>query len=123
MKCNLHPFLQTHGLFVDNPYYTVTDAEGRFEIRDIPEGTYEVIAWHPFIPMQEGTVTIKPGNKVELNFQFNGEDERRRLYQNDTKGYRFNTWFDSGKKFYGEKRVDDPVEILQKFDNSDRYVD
>ncbi|MCH8209605.1 MAG: hypothetical protein IIA62_11230 [Nitrospinae bacterium] len=46
---------------------------------------------------------------------------RTKLYQDDTKGYRFNTWFDSDVKFCGEPRVADPVEILQEFDNSIRY--
>ncbi len=38
-----------HGrLFVDDhPYYTHTDAEGRFSLPDIPPGTYELVAWLP----------------------------------------------------------------------------
>ncbi len=123
MKCNLHPFLQTHGLFVDNPYYTVTDSQGRFEIGDIPPGTYEVTAWHPYLPAKNGTITIEPGKVASLNFEFDKEEIRRKLYSNDTKGYRFNTWFDSGENFYGGERKDDPVEILQSFDNSGRYDD
>jgi len=122
IKCNLHPFLQTQGLMITNPYYAVSDAEGRFNIQDIPPGTYEVMAWHPFIPVQKGTVTIKSGQVAQIDFGFRGEDERRKLYQNDTEGYRFNTWFDSKEKFYGGERVDDPIEILQKFDNSERYI-
>lgn len=121
MKCNLHPFLQTNGYFVDNPYYAITDKDGRFEIGDIPPGTYEVTAWHSYLPVETGTITIEPGKTASLDFQFDSEKIRRKLYSNDTKGYRFNTWFDSGEQFYGGKRVDDPVEILQKFDNSNRY--
>lgn len=120
--CNLHPFLQTHGFMVDNPYYAVTDEKGRFEIPDIPPGTYDVVAWHPFIPKQKGTITIEADKTATLNFTFHGEDERRKLYQNDTKGYRFNTFFDNGGNFYGGERRDDPVEILQKFDNTERYI-
>lgn len=122
IKCNLHPFLQTRGLMITNPYYAVSDSEGRFSIRDIPPGTYEVMAWHPFVPVQKGTVTIKSGQIAQIDFSFRGEDERRKLYQNDTEGYRFNTWFDSKEKFYGGKRIDDPIEILQEFDNSERYI-
>lgn len=122
IKCNLHPFLQTQGLMITNPYYAVSDSAGQFEIQDIPAGTYEVMAWHPFIPVQRGTVTIKPGQNAKIDFSFRGEDERRKLYQNDTEGYRFNTWFDSKKNFYGGKRIDDPIEILQEFDNSERYI-
>lgn len=115
IKCNLHPFLQTRAFMVSNPYYAISDAEGRFVIKDILPGTYDVIAWHPFIPTQTGTVTIEPGGESQINFAFNGADARRKLYHDDMEGYRFQPWYDSFEKFYGGPRVDDPVEILQKF--------
>ena len=122
IKCNLHPFLQTRGYMVNNPYYAITDQNGNFNIPDIPPGTYEVKAWHPLIPVLLGTVTVSANQKSVLNFEFNGKNTKTKLYTQDTVGYRFDTWFDNNKKFYGEPRIDDPVEILQKFDNSDRYV-
>jgi len=122
LKCNLHPFLQTRGYIVDNPYFVASDAEGNFNIQNIPPGTYEVTAWHPFIPIQRGTVTIEAGKTAQFNFTFKGEDARRKLYHDDTEGYRFNTWYDNKETFYGDLRRDDPVEILQEFDNSERYI-
>ncbi|MEE8259742.1 MAG: tetratricopeptide repeat protein [Nitrospinaceae bacterium] len=122
LKCNLHPFLQTRGYIINNPYFAVSDAEGSFHIKSIPPGTYEVTAWHPFVPVQRGTVTIEAGKTAQVNFSFKGEDARRKLYHDDTEGYRFNTWFDSKETFYGDIRKDDPVEVLQEFDNSARYI-
>jgi len=115
IKCNLHPFLQTRGFMVDNPYYAISDAEGNFTLKDIPPGTYEVLAWHPFVPTRKGTITIQAGGVSQLDFGFKSGDIRRKLYQDDIEGYRFNTWYDSKEKFYGGPRVDDPVEVLQKF--------
>ena len=35
-------------LFVcDHPYYAVSDADGRFQFTQVPEGTYDLVAWHP----------------------------------------------------------------------------
>jgi hypothetical protein len=35
-------------LFVDDhPYYTRTDRDGCFELRDVPAGDYELVAWMP----------------------------------------------------------------------------
>jgi len=35
-------------LFVDeHPYYALTDDDGRFELTQVPEGEYEIIAWLP----------------------------------------------------------------------------
>ena len=115
IKCNLHPFLQTRGFMVDNPYYTISDADGNFEMKDVPPGTYEVLAWHPFIPTLKGTVTIQAGGESNLNFEYESGDSRRKLYHDDLDGYRFQPWYDSFEKFYGGPRVDDPVEVLQKF--------
>ncbi len=115
IKCNLHPFLQTRGFMVENPYYAISDAEGNFSLSDVPPGTYEVLAWHPFIPTLKGTVTIEEGKDSKIDFVFDEADQRRKLYQDDIEGYRFNPWFDSKENFYGGPRVDDPVEILQKF--------
>jgi len=115
IKCNLHPFLQTRAFMVDNPYYTVTDEEGRFSIEGIPPGTYEVVAWHPFIPTLKGKIVIEPDGKSSLDFEFKSGDVRRKLYHDDLDGYRFQTWYDSFENFYGGPRVDDPVEVLQEF--------
>jgi Tfp pilus assembly protein PilF len=115
IKCNLHPFLQTRGFMVENPYYAISDAEGNFSLKDVPPGTYEVLAWHPFIPTIKGTVTIEEGKESKIDFVFDEADQRRKLYQDDIEGYRFNPWYDSKEKFYGGPRVDDPVEVLQKF--------
>ena len=119
IKCNLHPFLQTHGFLVENPYYTVTDSNGNFSIENIPPGTYEAVAWHTYMPRKKATITITSSGEARLNFEFNGEDEKRKLYQDDIEGYRFNTWYDSKEKFYGGPRIDDPVEELQAFCDKD----
>ncbi len=35
-------------LFVSaHPYFAYTDDQGRFTLKDVPAGTYEIVAWHP----------------------------------------------------------------------------
>ena len=113
IKCNLHPFLQSRGMIVQNPYYAITDKEGNFLIKDIPPGSYKIIAWHPFIPKKIGTIKIKPGTQSNINFQFDGSKDRRTVYNDDWQGYRFAPVYDSKKNFYGGPRTDDPIEVLQ----------
>jgi len=41
-------YWQSAELFVcDHPYYTVSDATGRFEFTQVPDGRYDLVAWHP----------------------------------------------------------------------------
>jgi protocatechuate 3,4-dioxygenase beta subunit len=48
-------------LFAEHPYYAITDSEGKYEIEDIPPGTYKVKMWHEGFQvtgteMEKGTV-------------------------------------------------------------------
>ncbi|HIA31697.1 MAG TPA: tetratricopeptide repeat protein [Nitrospinaceae bacterium] len=115
IKCNLHPFLQSRGIIVENPYYAITDEEGNFSIKDVPPGTYEVVAWHPFISNQIRAITIEPENQSTLNFEFNGTNVQRTIYADNMQGYRFAPVYDSKENFYGGSRIDDPIEILQEY--------
>ena len=114
VTCSLHPFIQTRALILDNPYYTVSDADGRFNIPNVPPGTYEVMAWHPYIPAKKGTISIQANQEAGINFEFDSNDERRKLYSDDLVWYRFQPWYDSTITFYGTTRVDDKVEVLQQ---------
>jgi len=115
IKCNLHPFLQSRGIIIENPYYAITDEEGNFSIKDVPPGTYKVTAWHPFIPNQIRTITIEPENQSTLNFEFNGANVQRTAHSDNGQGYRFAPVYDSKENFYGGSRIDDPIEILQEY--------
>ena len=41
-------YWQAADLFVcDHPYYAVSDTDGRFQFAHVPEGKYDMVAWHP----------------------------------------------------------------------------
>jgi hypothetical protein len=65
MQCGFHAYMESWAMAVDNPYYSLTDARGRFSIDNIPPGTYQLVVWHP----QTGNgltrmVTVKPDGKL-----------------------------------------------------------
>ncbi len=69
LECDQHRFMQASVLLVANPYFAVTDAHGRFEIGDIPAGTYAVGAWHPALGYEESTVTVQAGARATASFR------------------------------------------------------
>ena len=53
IRCRTHPAM--HGMIFVTPsaFFSATDAQGRFEIRDLPPGRYRVTAWHPRLSPEE----------------------------------------------------------------------
>ena len=47
LGCNIHDWMIGHILVVSTPYFAKTDARGHAAIREIPNGAYELRAWHP----------------------------------------------------------------------------
>ena len=46
VACNIHPWMKGYVMPRDNPYVVVTDADGAFEIKNLPVGKHEFRAWH-----------------------------------------------------------------------------
>ncbi len=41
-----HPWMKGWALILDNPYFALTDAKGRFEIKRVPAGECRMFIWH-----------------------------------------------------------------------------
>lgn len=75
-ECGQHPYMQTWGLSITNPYYAITDAEGHFTITDIPEGVYSMIAWHPWIGgILQMKVVVLANDTLKTQFIFDAPPE------------------------------------------------
>lgn len=45
-ECNVHPWMKGQVRVFDHPYFALTDAEGNFEIRNAPVGTFHLVYAH-----------------------------------------------------------------------------
>jgi hypothetical protein len=70
MQCGMHPFMQGHGLAVENPYFAVTGLDGTFTIKDLPAGTHRIKAWHPILGEKVQDVTVAANGTTSLGFSF-----------------------------------------------------
>ena len=85
LQCDVHNNMNAYWVGFDHPYFAVTDADGKFEIREVPPGKYTVVAWHegykiireemgrpiydrPHIRQQE--IEIKSKETITVGFEF-----------------------------------------------------
>ena len=75
VKCDVHPWMTAYVAVMTHPYFAVTGTDGRFEIGDLPDGTYEVEAWHEHLSTQTGTATVS-GGAASVDFSFKPPSKR-----------------------------------------------
>jgi plastocyanin len=66
--CDIHSHMNAFILVFGHPFFTMTDAEGRYRIENVPPGTYGVIAWNEGISSEARPITVPDGGVAELDF-------------------------------------------------------
>ena len=70
VKCNVHPWMRGYIAVFKHPYFSVTDKNGSFNLKDVPPGTYTITAWQEKLGTQTQKVTIGTGEAKTLSFTF-----------------------------------------------------
>lgn len=63
LLCNVHPEMAGYIVVSPTPYFAETDATGHFKIDNVPDGKYNVVAWHEGMKPQSKALTVT-GNAV-----------------------------------------------------------
>jgi plastocyanin len=66
-ECDVHNWMKGHVAVVDNPYYAITDENGKFSIVDLPPGNYKVKIWHEYLGEKTQGVGVGPRSDSFLN--------------------------------------------------------
>jgi plastocyanin len=66
--CNIHPNMAAYVVAVDSPFFAVTDGQGRFTIEGVSPGSYAYHLWRSGREPGNGTVAVRPGQPVELEW-------------------------------------------------------
>lgn len=71
--CDTHDWMWAWLIVSEHPYVAVTDAQGHFEIKDVPAGSYKVEIWHEKLGKEMKEVSLKPGNTTVLDLTLRGK--------------------------------------------------
>jgi hypothetical protein len=66
VDCDAHGWMEGWVYVMDNPYFAVTGADGKFSIADVPPGNYTLVAVQPHTGPIEQAVTVAEGQTMEL---------------------------------------------------------
>jgi len=70
LKCDVHSWMNAFVGVVNHPYFAVSADGGKFELRDVPPGTYTIEAVHEKLGRQTQTVTVGPKDSKQVSFTF-----------------------------------------------------
>jgi plastocyanin len=68
-QCDIHPWMFAWVTLFDNPYFSVSGADGKFVIKDVPPGKYTIVADHRKLGEQTQTVEVSDKDAT-VNFTF-----------------------------------------------------
>jgi plastocyanin len=69
-KCDVHGWMNAYVGVLDHPYFTVSDKDGKFSIKQLPPGSYTIEAWHEKLGAQEQKVTVGAKETKDVPFTF-----------------------------------------------------
>jgi len=70
IKCDVHPWMTAYTMVTTNPFYSVTKEDGKFTIKDLPAGSYEIEAWHEKLGKKTEKVTVGDSDTKTVDFKF-----------------------------------------------------
>ncbi len=69
LLCNVHPEMLGYIIVLQNPYFTLTDNSGKYEIKNVPPGTYKLKVWHEKLQETSKEVVVGEGKTVTVDFE------------------------------------------------------
>lgn len=75
-KCDLHEWMNGFIHVMEHPYFATTDAAGKFQIADVPPGTYTLVVQHPRWGERRLEAEVSGGQQTELDVRLSGESSR-----------------------------------------------
>lgn len=69
VDCDAHGWMEGWIYVVDNPYYAITGADGKFSITDVPPGTYNLVAIQSYTGPIQQSVTVEGGKSTNLTIE------------------------------------------------------
>jgi plastocyanin len=68
LRCDIHEHMRGLILVLSTPYFSMTDADGRFRLGGLPSGQYTLKAWIDSRTTRDKPVQLKSGETLHIDF-------------------------------------------------------
>ncbi len=65
--CRVHPEMEGYVVVLQNPFFAVTNKDGRYDIENVPPGSYQLAVWHAKAKAQPKAVTVDAGKPATVD--------------------------------------------------------
>lgn len=69
LLCNVHPEMSAYIIVLKNPFFALTDADGKYVISNVPAGKYKLSTWHKNLATMTKEVTVSENGTVAVYFE------------------------------------------------------
>lgn len=69
LLCVVHPDMLGYVIVLQNPYFALTDSNGKFEIKNVPPGTYQLKVWDEKVEGAPQQVVVTAGKTTSVEFK------------------------------------------------------
>src|SRR3974390_2110105 len=66
LLCNVHPEMSGYIVVSPTPYFAESDASGNYKIDNVPDGKYNIVAWHEGMKTQTKGVDVAGTGKADF---------------------------------------------------------
>lgn len=66
LLCNVHAEMSGYIIVSPTPYFSESDAEGNYKIDNVPDGKYNVVAWHEGAKQQTKSVEVVGSGRADF---------------------------------------------------------
>lgn len=70
VKCNQHPWMKAYIGVLKHPFFGVSQGDGTFTIKNVPPGTYTLVAWHEKLGEKTMQVKVDAKGAATADFTF-----------------------------------------------------
>ncbi len=67
--CSIHPEMEGYILVLQNSYFAVPDKDGKYQIRDVPPGVYNIKMWYKRVVSNAKRITVEKGKETVADFR------------------------------------------------------